>query len=258
MSKILLVVNYIQILYLCILKQPKCETMLFDAGCELHSNLVSLHSETTLNYRNIRYRSCELHSNLVSLHSETTITGTAPMMQGLWITFKSCIFAFWNNIKKLKLYAVQLWITFKSCIFAFWNNVFGIYSLLPIVVNYIQILYLCILKQLTAGHRGGNTGCELHSNLVSLHSETTCTTFIIVQIQLWITFKSCIFAFWNNGNGRHCCLSKVVNYIQILYLCILKQPNVPINANVPSCELHSNLVSLHSETTHGKWYLDNG
>ena len=67
-----LVVNYIQILYLCILKQRGHKTFVPYVGCELHSNLVSLHSETTLSKWIIVFCSCELHSNLVSLHSETT------------------------------------------------------------------------------------------------------------------------------------------------------------------------------------------
>ena len=66
------------------------------------------------------------------------------------------------------------------------------------VVNYIQILYLCILKQ---------------------------------QFGLC---KPCLF---------------VVNYIQILYLCILKQHCPSTLSGITGCELHSNLVSLHSETT---------
>ena len=41
-------------------------------GCELHSNLVSLHSETTEINMEKTLGGCELHSNLVSLHSETT------------------------------------------------------------------------------------------------------------------------------------------------------------------------------------------
>ncbi len=41
------------------------------------------------------------------------------------------------------------------------------------VVNYIQILYLCILKQPVRFFRNSDESCELHSNLVSLHSETT-------------------------------------------------------------------------------------
>ena len=65
-------------------------------------------------------------------------------------------------------------------------------------MNYIQILYLCILKQHTIKENYG---------------------------------------------------LQVVNYIQILYLCILKQQKlIPIEV-VGRCELHSNLVSLHSETT---------
>ena len=168
-----LVVNYIQILYLCILKQLDMFLLLDRTCCELHSNLVSLHSETTKHYQRLRG----------------------------WM----------------------LWITFKSCIFAFWNN--GIFRNINSlrVVNYIQILYLCILKQLSLLLVLANTGCELHSNLVSLHSETTAGELITLSRSLWITFKSCIFAFWNNPEIINPIATTVVNYIQILYLCILKQ-----------------------------------
>ncbi len=44
-------------------------------------------------------------------------------------------------------------------------------------------------------------------------------------------------------------LLEVVNYIQILYLCILKQQGSTEVDKLRRCELHSNLVSLHSETT---------
>ena len=195
-------------------------------SCELHSNLVSLHSETTFYYTLIQWSSCELHSNLVSLHSETTRKSKKNTLPQLWITFKSCIFAFWNNY--------DVWY----------------YSDL-IVVNYIQILYLCILKQLVVWYKILHWCCELHSNLVSLHSETTCrerlhllwccelhsnlvslhsetTTMqnLLRIFQLWITFKSCIFAFWNNPVFFNMSILIVVNYIQILYLCILKQPDI--------------------------------
>ena len=140
--------NYIQILYLCILKQP------WQSSTEC-------------------YESCELHSNLVSLHSETT------------------------NSSRLRS-ELKLWITFKSCIFAFWNNRVGKGSLSKLVVNYIQILYLCILKQQYWAVNNSERCCELHSNLVSLHSETTAGIIKATAIVLWITFKSCIFAFWNN------------------------------------------------------------
>ena len=66
------VVNYIQILYLCILKQLRCYQGIPCPRCELHSNLVSLYSETTLEIPEKTEHSCELHSNLVSLYSETT------------------------------------------------------------------------------------------------------------------------------------------------------------------------------------------
>ena len=142
------VVNYIQILYLCILKQP-ISSAIGSSSC------------------------CELHSNLVSLHSETTQTGFYKRTNRLWITFKSCIFAFWNNVEEI------------------------IKDLMP-VVNYIQILYLCILKQRTCCCQAYWFSCELHSNLVSLHSETTPMLILGIASMLWITFKSCIFAFWNN------------------------------------------------------------
>ena len=143
----------------------------------------------------------------------------------------------------------MLWITFKSCIFAFWNNYGWQRCLASVVVNYIQILYLCILKQLFRRALRHLRSCELHSNLVSLHSETTFKWSPCNVRGLWITFKSCIFAFWNNRNDWVPYLHLVVNYIQILYLCILKQPDNAEVEEVKSCELHSNLVSLHSETT---------
>ena len=117
-----------------------------------------------------------------------------------------------------------MWITFKSCIFAFWNNIAVILRMRIAVVNYIQILYLCILKQLNS-------------------------VIPTEPLELWITFKSCIFAFWNNLICFYCQAIHVVNYIQILYLCILKQRNLFTKVLRPCCELHSNLVSLHSETT---------
>ena len=165
--------NYIQILYLCILKQPTSSAIGSSSCCELHSNLVSLHSETT------------------------------PFC---WFSYNR-----------------KLWITFKSCIFAFWNNCNFRILLRGKVVNYIQILYLCILKQLTGAKPKHIACCELHSNLVSLHSETTSQWWTINRTLLWITFKSCIFAFWNNNFLLSKLSTTVVNYIQILYLCILKQ-----------------------------------
>ena len=142
-----------------------------------------------------------------------------------------------------------LWITFKSCIFAFWNNCHWFTPLERMVVNYIQILYLCILKQQYLHHLYNLHSCELHSNLVSLHSETTTAQDLSRLSVLWITFKSCIFAFWNNNCGGAIHGLYVVNYIQILYLCILKQQLEAECRRLAGCELHSNLVSLHSETT---------
>ena len=190
--------NYIQILYLCILKQPDIDFGLFPSCCELHSNLVSLHSETTHWISHQDKDRCELHSNLVSLHSETTRHWQGIASLQLWITFKSCIFAFWNNVDKqiVSAYPVVNYIQILYlCILKqhksrnWWCT---------IVVNYIQILYLCILKQHTASGNIYYACCELHSNLVSLHSETTPETPWRNQPPLWITFKSCIFAFWNN------------------------------------------------------------
>ena len=292
--------NYIQILYLCILKQhiryitfsgKRCElhsnlvslhsettnslpsTLI--VGCELHSNLVSLHSETTNSLPSTLIVGCELHSNLVSLHSETTfqreITGSygCELHSNLVSLHSETTSSLWDIRSK------RLWITFKSCIFAFWNNgkYMFTYCLLVVnyiqilylcilkqprsgglltepVVNYIQILYLCILKQLALSITRTSGSCELHSNLVSLHSETTRSCNEAKLAVLWITFKSCIFAFWNNVFLVCPRSPGVVNYIQILYLCILKQLVLFSSLIVWSCELHSNLVSLHSETTY--------
>ena len=141
------VVNYIQILYLCILKQLKQITALLYLCCELHSNLVSLHSETTNCWRCNDIYCCELHSNLVSLHSETTIKLIYNFVAWLWITFKSCIFAFWNNnfaLENNQMFVVNYIQILYLCIL---KQPFVILPFPARVVNYIQILYLCILKQ---------------------------------------------------------------------------------------------------------------
>ena len=167
----------------------------------------------------------------------------------LWITFKSCIFAFWNNIyfnngtRTIVVNYIQI---LYLCIL---KQPCRCPLLMGAVVNYIQILYLCILKQLGGERLGSGSSCELHSNLVSLHSETTKVGNRTLSILLWITFKSCIFAFWNNIDSLLPVCPRVVNYIQILYLCILKQLTRLFQFVASGCELHSNLVSLHSETT---------
>ena len=216
--------NYIQILYLCILKQHRVKWWLCSDSCELHSNLVSLHSETT----------------------------SAQQERGgilLWITFKSCIFAFWNNSDTSE-FDLELVVNYIQILYlCILKQLKQFRCFLLKVVNYIQILYLCILKQPTIRHSSAVGCCELHSNLVSLHSETTMDCWSWSKIGLWITFKSCIFAFWNNTMLPAVLSLQVVNYIQILYLCILKQRDTKKGSKGQSCELHSNLVSLHSETT---------
>ena len=142
-----------------------------------------------------------------------------------------------------------MWITFKSCIFAFWNNGKMLKQYLRLVVNYIQILYLCILKQLTVGEGAKFYGCELHSNLVSLHSETTTIAETPFFDMLWITFKSCIFAFWNNPirSGNACPVGCEL-HSNLVSLHSETTQYHPLSCR-QGCELHSNLVSLHSETT---------
>ena len=190
--------NYIQILYLCILKQPEPIDFDLEISCELHSNLVSLHSETTSRPFSICRGRLWITFKSCIFAFWNNMSAALLFHWLLWITFKSCIFAFWNNALHKLMLCHWLWITFKSCIFAFWNNNVKINLNKGAVVNYIQILYLCILKQLAIGRTSNQRSCELHSNLVSLHSETTPQPEPEPQPELWITFKSCIFAFWNN------------------------------------------------------------
>ena len=72
-------------------------------------------------------------------------------------------------------------------------------------------------------------------------------------MQLWITFKICIFVISNNSVGApHWCTS-VVNYFQNLYLCDLKQltsKGLPVCIR---CELLSKFVSLWLPTAGGKF-----
>ena len=196
-----LVVNYIQILYLCILKQPEgaMEANIGLLWITFKSCIFAFWNNLDM-FLWLGQTCCELHSNLVSLHSETT--PDYDIRTDKWVVNYIQILYLCILKQPVCLYTwakISLWITFKSCIFAFWNN---------------QFIY----------ESPQTISCELHSNLVSLHSETTCSTQDIVAIRLWITFKSCIFAFWNN-------------------------PYQLWSSWKQGCELHSNLVSLHSETT---------
>ena len=141
----------------------------------------------------------------------------------------------------------MLWITFKSCIFAFWNNMAQLTSTRNPSCELHSNLVSLHSETTRRAFTSKASCCELHSNLVSLHSETTGCLSFALQGVLWITFKSCIFAFWNNNMFLRLSVVRVVNYIQILYLCILKQPGSGKGPYPYCCELHSNLVSLHSE-----------
>ena len=110
-------------------------------------------------------------------------------------------------------------------------------------------MYLCDFQQLFTKEFKSVLSCELLSKFVSLWLPTTLIYANMQIIQLWITFKICIFVISNNTTLAGLLFLHVVNYFQNLYLCDLKQPK-QINAGSGwRCELLSKFVSLWLRTT---------
>ena len=146
------VVNYFQNLYFCDLKQPKQ----INAGSGWR---------------------CELLSKFVSLWLPTTGRHGKSYRYLLWITFKICIFVTPNNSQTQLGWYRWLWITFKICIFVISNNFLLRLTLMRMVVNYFQNLYLCDFQQLIYIDYLQLISCELLSKFVSLWFETTNKLF---------------------------------------------------------------------------------
>ena len=147
-----LVVNWFQIMFLFLVRQPLDEP--------LHN-----------------LRGCELISNYVLIFGSTTIP---------------CIGKFF----------CLLWIDFKLCSYFWFDNTSSNYTQQASVVNWFQIMFLFLVRQLITLPPLACFRCELISNYVLIFGSTTSFTSRIISLLLWIDFKLCSYFWFDNSFRR--------------------------------------------------------
>ena len=167
------VVNWFQIMFLFLVRQPK--------------RLV-----------NNDFDGCELISNYVLIFGSTTIL--------------------MNGCKVLKL-----WIDFKLCSYFWFDNFYLLRNLHSRVVNWFQIMFLFLVRQLKQYVIDYACCCELISNYVLIFGSTTKSLYLRLHLQLWIDFKLCSYFWFDNLVATLKAASCVVNWFQIMFLFLVRQ-----------------------------------
>ena len=219
-----LVVNWFQIMFLFLVRQPPYVSYQYSSRCELISNYVLIFGSTTHDRFIPRKCSCELISNYVLIFGSTT---TIPITKSI----------------------IKLWIDFKLCSYFWFDNQSRGASVLQLVVNWFQIMFLFLVRQL--GHKRSAFGksCELISNYVLIFGSTTILNGLQAVAALWIDFKLCSYFWFDNVRGTDPLFLKVVNWFQIMFLFLVRQPLAFIVNFDDSCELISNYVLIFGSTT---------
>ena len=120
---------------------------------------------------------------------------------------------------------------------------------MPLVVNWFQIMFLFLVRQLWVQFQLDRHRCELISNYVLIFGSTTEDYDIQISDGLWIDFKLCSYFWFDNYRNHVTQAFYVVNWFQIMFLFLVRQPN-PVESNhFCSCELISNYVLIFGSTT---------
>ena len=195
----MLVVNWFQIMFLFLVRQH-------------------------LNWAQLIMIRCELISNYVLIFGSTTHQQPLKHKFLLWIDFKLCSYFWFDN---------QL---------LFSNRRLS-------VVNWFQIMFLFLVRQLLMGMSLLGQRCELISNYVLIFGSTTDFFYSTWGHVLWIDFKLCSYFWfdnmWFDKDGHHV----VVNWFQIMFLFLVRQLFTLDLWSVDSCELISNYVLIFGSTT---------
>ena len=169
--------------------------------------------------------SCELISNYVLIFGSTTK-------------------------KYIILKGLLLWIDFKLCSYFWFDNSYWFYSGLEMVVNWFQIMFLFLVRQLESADNFRCVCCELISNYVLIFGSTT-NPFLFKKVGvLWIDFKLCSY-FWFDNHAKEILFNMlVVNWFQIMFLFLVRQHLNWAQLIMIRCELISNYVLIFGSTTH--------
>ena len=168
--------------------------------------------------------SCELISNYVLIFGSTTLGSVSVGSASLWIDFKLCSY-FWFDNRRLR------------------HPNFGW------VVNWFQIMFLFLVRQLIIKKGNHSLCCELISNYVLIFGSTTKNSFLAAIATLWIDFKLCSYFWFDNFSPLCPEQFIVVNWFQIMFLFLVRQLYVTAVNLLRSCELISNYVLIFGSTT---------
>ena len=117
--------------------------------------------------------SCELISNYVLIFGSTTTVYLFDANGLLWIDFKLCSYFWFDNDFDERVQGIK-------------------------VVNWFQIMFLFLVRQLLPPTQPAFTGCELISNYVLIFGSTTETICNWLRLLLWIDFKLCSYFWFDN------------------------------------------------------------
>ena len=116
-------------------------------------------------------------------------------------------------------------------------------------MNWFQIMFLFLVRQLISITGASLPGCELISNYVLIFGSTTPSLVGIVTFLLWIDFKLCSYFWFDNRMQEPPPTWLVVNWFQIMFLFLVRQPRKITAGDERSCELISNYVLIFGSTT---------
>ena len=171
--KPLFVVNWFQIMFLFLVRQPTGELPQPTHSCELISNYVLIFGSTTK----------EIYEGDVC----------------------------------------KLWIDFKLCSYFWFDNLTGFTTTPRTVVNWFQIMFLFLVRQLAPVTAAMSISCELISNYVLIFGSTTLHLITPNKLVLWIDFKLCSYFWFDNSSPYRRLLVFVVNWFQIMFLFLVRQ-----------------------------------
>ena len=121
-----------------------------------------------------------------------------------------------------------------------------------LVVNWFQIMFLFLVRQLVMLCSLDSHSCELISNYVLIFGSTTWVFMEPLERALWIDFKLCSYFWFDNFIYLYYELFAVVNWFQIMFLFLVRQLIFQQEPQGFRCELISNYVLIFGSTTfHG-------
>ena len=160
---------------------------------------------------------CELISNCIFTWGFTRVIFPLFTNTGLWIDFK---LYFYVRIHKFEFRISDI------------RN----------VVNWFQIVFLREDSQVFQYQKEFPASCELISNCIFTWGFTSCFSFVIKILMLWIDFKLYFYVRIHKLRLVLCQLRRVVNWFQIVFLREDSQDRCSLLQKLACCELISNCI----------------